>query len=144
MLLQSRARLIASSRGQKAEGRTEAGNGRWSLNLVKPEKGCLLLSHPLMFSERQTYFSQVLCTHGSLHGPQTSCLQPVPRCTSIPFHHLHVSSVLCSPVAWERTIMIWLLIFSASYTNTVQCHNCADDNSGELHCRALGGCLQTV
>lgn len=52
-VLRHRARLIATDKG-KAET-----SSRWAHDVPKPEKGCLLLAHPLMFGNTQSYFSQV-------------------------------------------------------------------------------------
>jgi hypothetical protein len=73
LLLRShRARLIASSRGTSSstkdaseaapssnasEASSKAGIS-WAHALPSPERGGLLLAHPLMFSSSQTYFYQ--------------------------------------------------------------------------------------
>lgn len=75
-LLLCRARLVASTRaaGTAASQETAASSNvadagwgvkssfnqlEWAHELSKPETGCLLLAHPYMFRERQTYFYQV-------------------------------------------------------------------------------------
>jgi len=35
------------------------GDALWAHRIAEPERGCLLVAHPLMFSNAQTYFSQV-------------------------------------------------------------------------------------
>jgi hypothetical protein len=37
----------------------DPGGGVWAHPVPQPEKGCLLLAHPLMFTSTQVYFSQV-------------------------------------------------------------------------------------
>ena len=54
-----RARLVAGDRGQQGEVSTTSADGGWAHDVGKPEKGCLLLAHPLMFGSSQGYFSQV-------------------------------------------------------------------------------------
>lgn len=63
-----RAQLVASAVRQEqgedagaATGnpRTEMGDGVWAHPIPRPEKGCLLIAHPLMFQESQVYFRQV-------------------------------------------------------------------------------------
>lgn len=71
-----RARLIASTRAatttttEESTGSNTAADAgwgtkssfnqlEWAHELSKPETGCLLLAHPYMFRERQTYFYQV-------------------------------------------------------------------------------------
>ena len=66
-----RARLVANDRGQQ-DGSPSSVRGRWAHDVGKPEKGCLLLAHPLMFGDSQGYFSQV-CLHTQKHGSQ-SCV----------------------------------------------------------------------
>ena len=41
------------------EGPGEDERRLWAHSLNFPEKGCLLVAHPLMFTTQQTYFSQV-------------------------------------------------------------------------------------
>ncbi|KAL6765736.1 hypothetical protein V8C86DRAFT_2448637 [Haematococcus lacustris] len=68
-----RARLVASSRAGSSlspfspqdsvlePGHQQASlplNGLWAHSIPGPEKGCLLLAHPLMFNSRQEYFFQ--------------------------------------------------------------------------------------
>ena len=65
--VQHRARLIANDRGQQAGASTSASQGQWAHQITKPEKGCLLLAHPLMFGNSQGYFSQVR-PHKGLHN----------------------------------------------------------------------------
>lgn len=55
-----RARLVAGDRGQQGEVSTSTANGRWAHDVGKPEKGCLLVAHPLMFGSSQGYFSQAV------------------------------------------------------------------------------------
>ncbi|KAJ9510191.1 hypothetical protein QJQ45_015666 [Haematococcus lacustris] len=67
------ARLVASSRAGSSlspyspqdsvlePGHQQASlplNGLWAHSIPGPEKGCLLLAHPLMFNSRQEYFFQ--------------------------------------------------------------------------------------
>ena len=51
-----RARLVAGSR-QTDEASVE-GAREWAHPVARPEKGCLLLAHPKMFADSQTYFNQ--------------------------------------------------------------------------------------
>lgn len=37
----------------------DPGGGVWAHPIPQPEKGCLLIAHPLMFTSTQIYFSQV-------------------------------------------------------------------------------------
>eukprot|EP00803_Ostreobium_quekettii_P000196 evm.model.scf_1281EXC.5 EVM.evm.TU.scf_1281EXC.5 scf_1281EXC:17665-18611(+) len=53
-----RARLVATSRSGSAASGVE--DGRWAHAVHAPETGCLLVAHPLMFSQSQTYFSQAV------------------------------------------------------------------------------------
>ena len=62
-----RARLVANDRGQQDEGSPSSARSRWAHDVGKPEKGCLLLAHPLMFDDSQGYFSQV-CLHTHAWG----------------------------------------------------------------------------
>ncbi len=61
-----RARLVASDREQQDDASTSAVHGRWAHDVGKPEKGCLLLAHPLMFGNAQPYFSQVPYPHWNM------------------------------------------------------------------------------
>ena len=61
-----RARLILSSGANKAtaqepgtSGRPSVDDGHWAHPIPGPEQGCLLIAHPLMFIQQQTYFAQV-------------------------------------------------------------------------------------
>ena len=67
-----RARLVAGSRRAGAptqeqqdaaaepSGRdTDIDGGRWAHSVPGPERGCLLVAHPLVFLQSQTYFNQV-------------------------------------------------------------------------------------
>ena len=63
-----RARLVAGSQKKAtppADSTDEAGpNGQaetshWAHTIPRPEQGCLLIAHPLMFVQQQTYFNQV-------------------------------------------------------------------------------------
>lgn len=47
-----------SSSGSDAAGSGSAAGAEWAHVVPKPERGCLLLAHPLMFSDTQTYFNQ--------------------------------------------------------------------------------------
>lgn len=47
-----RAKLVAQERGTEQE--------QWAHPIPKPEKGALLLAHPMMFSDSQTYFYQAV------------------------------------------------------------------------------------
>ncbi len=81
-----RARLVASTRSgsvtpapetaapSEERTTTEASSSStapatrgWAHSLSKPEKGCLLLAHPMLFHSSQTYFHQavilILGTH---------------------------------------------------------------------------------
>ena len=65
--LACRARLVATDRGEQSSSQVQT---HWAHNVAKPEKGCLLLAHPLMFSNSQSYFSQVppaCCQHRVAH-----------------------------------------------------------------------------
>ena len=56
-----RARLVAGSRPAdeaSTNGRSAEGAREWAHPVARPEKGCLLLAHPKMFADSQTYFSQ--------------------------------------------------------------------------------------
>ena len=64
-----RARLVRQSGGQgaaapsgleadEAAASSSGSFGSWAHVLKEPEKGCLLLAHPLMFTHQQTYFAQ--------------------------------------------------------------------------------------
>ena len=75
-----RARLVASDRGQQAEASTSTSQGPWAHDLTKPEKGCLLLAHPLMFGNSQSYFSQVLAS-GHMYNSRF-CLYKSAVCTN--------------------------------------------------------------
>ena len=62
-----RARLVAAtSAGASGEGAAaaagtpDAEDDPWAHKLPRPEQGCLLLAHPLMFSSAQTYFHQAV------------------------------------------------------------------------------------
>ncbi|WIA32918.1 hypothetical protein OEZ86_006088 [Tetradesmus obliquus] len=86
-----RARLVASSRaaspaaaaepattssssapeGAWATTRSSFNQLEWAHELSKPEAGCLLLAHPYMFRERQTYFYQAVILLLD-HGPDGS------------------------------------------------------------------------
>lgn len=70
-----RARLVATDRGQQAEPSTSKTQGQWAHDLSKPEKGCLLLAHPLMFGNSQAYFSQVLAA-----GRVIGAMSMLPAC----------------------------------------------------------------
>ncbi len=54
-----RARLVASTADKQdvSSGRGTS-SGAWAHSIPLPEQGCLLVAHPLMFSEQQTYFYQ--------------------------------------------------------------------------------------
>ena len=61
-----RARLILNSGANKAtelepgtSGRPSVDAGFWAHSIPRPERGCLLIAHPLMFIQSQTYFAQV-------------------------------------------------------------------------------------
>lgn len=63
-----RAQLVASASRQEqgedagaatANPRTGLGDGVWAHPIPRPEKGCLLIAHPLMFQDSQVYFRQV-------------------------------------------------------------------------------------
>ncbi len=51
-----RARLVSSSRPKGPTSSHSAPSQDWAHSLPGPEKGCLLLAHPALFSESQTYF----------------------------------------------------------------------------------------
>lgn len=62
-----RARLILNSGANKntelepgTSGRPSVDNGYWAHTIPGPEQGCLLIAHPLMFIQSQTYFSQAV------------------------------------------------------------------------------------
>eukprot|EP00884_Botryococcus_braunii_P007706 jgi/Botrbrau1/16937/Bobra.49_2s0006.1 len=62
---QQQGREDAGPAGPKP--RTELGDGVWAHPITQPEKGCLLLAHPLMFQDNQKYFAQaviLLVEHG--------------------------------------------------------------------------------
>ena len=64
-----RARLVAGSRPAdeaSTNGRSAEGAREWAHTVARPEKGCLLLAHPKMFAESQTYFSQASLWPGCL------------------------------------------------------------------------------
>ena len=63
-----RARLVAGSQKKAtppADSTDEAGpsgqaeTSHWAHTIPRPEQGCLLIAHPLMFVQQQTYFNQV-------------------------------------------------------------------------------------
>ncbi|EFJ40535.1 hypothetical protein VOLCADRAFT_108114 [Volvox carteri f. nagariensis] len=59
-----RAKLVSQSRGG-----TGAESDEWAHIIPKPEKGALLLAHPLLFQQSQTYFHRaaiLLLEHGDL------------------------------------------------------------------------------
>ncbi|GLI69796.1 hypothetical protein VaNZ11_014496 [Volvox africanus] len=59
-----RAKLVSQSRGGR-----DADPGEWAHTIPKPEKGALLLAHPLLFQQSQTYFHRaaiLLLEHGNL------------------------------------------------------------------------------
>ena len=64
-----RARLVAGSRqaDEASTNRrsTEAAR-EWAHPVARPEKGCLLLAHPKMFADSQTYFNQASLWPGCL------------------------------------------------------------------------------
>ena len=76
-----RARLVAVSRQAEEAStsrRSAEGAREWAHPVARPEKGCLLLAHPKMFSDSQTYFNQASLLpgclrldlqHGSCPGP---------------------------------------------------------------------------
>ncbi|DBB08311.1 TPA: hypothetical protein ACH3X3_008476 [Trebouxia sp. C0006] len=64
-----RARLVAGDRGQQGEASTSTANSRWAHDVGKPERGCLLLAHPLMFGSSQGYFSQVCLPTNQINSP---------------------------------------------------------------------------
>lgn len=76
-----RARLVAGSRQAEepsANRRSAEGAREWAHPVTRPEKGCLLLAHPKMFADSQTYFNQASlwpgCVrldwrHGACPGP---------------------------------------------------------------------------
>lgn len=51
-----RAKLVASTSGRAPEAVDE--EALWAHSIPGPEQGCLLVSHPLMFTSAQTYFFQ--------------------------------------------------------------------------------------
>lgn len=42
-----------------AEGESESQARLWAHPIPRPERGCLLVAHPLLFRAQQTYFYQV-------------------------------------------------------------------------------------
>lgn len=57
---------------QEAGEEHDAGDSRtrlWAHPIKMPEKGCLLISHPLMFTTQQMYFSQVYSIYSATFIP---------------------------------------------------------------------------
>ena len=47
----------------------DEGSKLWAHSINFPEKGCLLIAHPLMFTTQQQYFAQVMSSPS--HSPVT-------------------------------------------------------------------------
>ena len=58
-----------------SSGRVE--ENLWAHVIAQPEKGCLLLAHPLMFMEHQAYFHQVSSNSNRQHGMLLYTLNPL-------------------------------------------------------------------
>lgn len=81
---------------QKSDGSAREGEEEWAHMVMKPEKGCVLLSHPLMFKDQQQYFQQAVIfiiehmdtevSRGPLPGNGVSCDVLVPK-LSVVLHH---------------------------------------------------------
>ncbi|GLC38654.1 hypothetical protein PLESTM_000758300 [Pleodorina starrii] len=66
-----RAKLVAQSKGASGAGGgssdADVASGKWAHAIPKPERGALLLAHPLLFQQSQTYFHRaaiLLLDHG--------------------------------------------------------------------------------
>ncbi|KXZ56964.1 hypothetical protein GPECTOR_1g870 [Gonium pectorale] len=62
----ARAKLVSQSRGGPGSG-PSPDSGEWAHTISGPERGCLLLAHPLLFQQSQTYFHRaaiLLLDHG--------------------------------------------------------------------------------
>ncbi|KAG2442426.1 hypothetical protein HXX76_002512 [Chlamydomonas incerta] len=80
-----RAKLVSQSRGQ---GPASTSADEWAHIIPKPEKGALLLAHPLLFQNSQTYFHRaaiLLLEHGDtgsygviLNRPSTYFIRDIP------------------------------------------------------------------
>lgn len=64
-----RAKLVSQSRASADYPAAEEAPDEWAHVIPKPEKGALLLAHPLLFQQTQTYFHRaaiLLLEHGDL------------------------------------------------------------------------------
>ena len=93
-----RARLVAGSKTKAtppADSTDEAGpsgqaeTSHWAHTIPRPEQGCLLIAHPLMFVQQQTYFNQV-----RLSCSQHSCPLSRPQTCAFGFSMLRAASRL--------------------------------------------------
>ncbi|KAK9816049.1 hypothetical protein WJX74_001374 [Apatococcus lobatus] len=108
-----RARLVRQSAGDAAHSPAPVRSGEeaddaapssasssatWAHVLKEPEKGCLLLAHPLMFTHQQTYFSQafILITRHDEGGSQGVILN---RPTAYKIGQIRGGDALCPDFA---------------------------------------------
>ena len=52
-----------------AEGESESQARLWAHPIPRPERGCLLVAHPLLFRAQQTYFYQVTTAVHAVREP---------------------------------------------------------------------------